>query len=1072
MTPRFLILLLTDVAHALMRAASALVPTLGRPSPGPRFSRGAGFSLPRASARLLLYATLCSFTLAAQPGAISGTIHESAGRPLTQADLQLQNEATGARWKTSSEDSGRYSFPGLPPGPYKLTVRMPGFRTIVRSGIQVNAGQDVPADFQMEWLTLHEVITVSSGRSAVDPSAGDTLLVTRTGPGASLPAGSRDFRASFDLLPGVVVTPAGVSDAGQFTSNGQRPNASFFRIDGISANTGVGGSALPGSFPGASLPAMTAIGSTENLAAPETTQSIELRTAAFAPEFGDRPGAEALVTTRSGSNQFHGELFTHVRDTGWTARDWFANSRGLPFPRPYYRSVGAAGGGPIRRNRTFFFASIERSLVNFSGLQLTLVPSFAARRDAPPALQPVLNAFPLPTGPDFAGGTAEGSSAFTRVAHVSSTGLRLDQALGSRGNLFFRFVDSPSSSESIAFDVNGGKLHWTSATGGLTARLSSSLIEDLRLNYSRARLSTHLGNLWAPAFDLAGLSSVNPPPGIVPPEDSTGAIMGLSIPGLGQFVGGVLGSPRQDQFEIRQTLAKSTEAHDLRAGADYTRLEPSRDSGSVSILAQAASLQGVLSGDPLPVNYAIMSRHGGRIHTFSLFAQDTWHASARLSLVYGVRWELTPPTSPQIQVPSAAGIWQAGGWQFVQTGDIFGTAPWPMRFGQVAPRLGIAWRIPGSAFVFRAGGGVFFDTTLGASTNPINGAPFNSWQVPSSINGGVISISPAGSGGGSSLTPDVLQFLNGQVPSLHLPVSYQWRASLDRDLPRGGYLSAAWIGAAGRHLLSNAAYVDPNTGVLARFVTWTRDSSNYQALQMRYTGSLPGSVYGSLAYTWSHSIDDGSQDSSVFLIHPGYTPGEARGSSSFDVRQALTAALSYRVPRRLPNGLAGWTVSGILRLHTGFPIDILNGPQGLGRGFDNVGRPDLVLGVPIWWNDPSVAGHRRLNPAAFLAPPAGVVGTLGRNAITGNGLAQLDVSLRREFAIAGPVSLEAAVSIFNLLNHPAFADPVPYLSSPWFGQSTSMQNLMLGSGTPNSGLPPLFQSGGARSGQLSLRLFF
>jgi hypothetical protein len=131
-----------------------------------------------------------------------------------------------------------------------------------------------------------------------------------------------------------------------------------------------------------------------------------------------------------------------------------------------------------------------------------------------------------------------------------------------------------------------------------------------------------------------------------------------------------------------------------------------------------------------------------------------------------------------------------------------------------------------------------------------------------------------------------------------------------------------------------------------------------------------------------------------------------------------------------------------------------------------------VSGVPVWIADPSVAGGVRLNPAAFALPPAGATGSLGRNAITGNPLAQVDMSLHRDFAIVHGLSLEVGLNVFNVLNHPAFADPVPFLSSPWFGQSTSMQNLMLGSGSANTGLPPLFQSGGPRSAELSFRVSF
>jgi hypothetical protein len=140
--------------------------------------------------------------------------------------------------------------------------------------------------------------------------------------------------------------------------------------------------------------------------------------------------------------------------------------------------------------------------------------------------------------------------------------------------------------------------------------------------------------------------------------------------------------------------------------------------------------------------------------------------------------------------------------------------------------------------------------------------------------------------------------------------------------------------------------------------------------------------------------------------------------------------------------------------------------------FDNADRPSMVPGQPIWISDPAVAGRRRLSPAAFATSAAVEPEALGRNAIYGNGLTQIDASLRRNFVLFRGIRLDAGLNIFNVLNHPQFADPVAFLSSPWFGQSTSMQNLMLGTGSPNTGMSPLFQTGGSRSAELSLRLSF
>ena len=1026
---------------------------------------------------------------AGEATALWGQVEDASGHPLGNADVLVQSESTGARWRIRTDDNGSYQVAGLAPGRYKVSVRLPGFRTVSRVGAALEPDATARLDFTMELLGLHEVITVESDRDALNPAAASSLLLTRDSPGASLPANGGDYRVLFDLAPGVVFTPATQSDAGQFTASGQRPNANTFRVDGISANTGIGSSILPGAFPVASLPAMTVIGSTENLVSNETAQSVELRPTDFSPEFSDRPGAESLVNTRSGSNSYHAEFFGHVRDNGWTARDWFANSRAVyDFPRPSYNRLGLDAGGPILRNRTFFFVSAEEAQLTDTGIQLTSVPSLEARQSASGPLQQVLNYYPAPIGPDLGGGQAVGLLTSITSAQLVSSSARIDQSLGSKGNLFLRLVESPSRAVSGATKTN-----WASGMLGLTLGASRGAINDFRVSYSRADLlSSYFGGgptFPDAVFGLAGLFGITllsdgitldhqfPPYGLtnVLPEPDSETILGLSVPGLGQFLSFGYGAARQDQFEGRETFAKTMGRHDFRAGVDYVRLHPTRNPGAYALLGAAASLQSLLDNQPLAITVSSPAQDGGRIHQISMFAQDTYRLSDRFSLLYGLAWDVTPPAHSAHETPTFSGLWTGTAWQNAYSGGINGTAPWPVRWGQVAPRFALAYRLSGG-LVLRAGAGAFCDGTLGAAVNPINGAPFNSWLLTSegSISG--IATNPTGAASGLQ-SPDVQRFLAGSYPALRLPTSYQWRMAVEKQLGTRGAGSIAYVGAVARNLLGHEAYVDPATGIVERLITLTANSSSYDALEMRYSGSMARGVYGSLSYTWSHSIDDGSLDSSEFLIHPGYRLSEAWASSNFDVRQSLAGALSYRVPFEgrsspLPSWLTGWTLSGIFRLRSGFPINVLTDEQPLGQGFDNVGRPDRLPGMPAWIADPSAPGGRRLNPGAFALPPAGAPGTLGRNAIAGNPLAQVDVSLRREFALFRGVSLEVGLNVFNVLNHPAFADPVPFLSSPWFGQSTSMQNLMLGSGSANTGLPPLFQSGGPRSAEVSFRVSF
>ncbi len=1015
---------------------------------------------------------LAAALFASDRSIIYGIVQDPTGHVLAGADVRIQSASTGARWRLTSDDTGHYFVAALPPGEYKVTVRLPGFRTVSKIGVVLEAAQELRLDFAMELLSLHEVVTVVGGRDDLDPSGGDSLLVTRDGPGSTLPANGPDYRMLFDLLPGIVVTPAGANDGGQFTSNGQRPNAHAFLVDGVSANNGVGGSALPGSFPGASLPAMSAGGSTEELGSSGDTQSVELRTSSFAPEYGGRMGAQAQVVTRSGANEFHGEIFGNARDSGWNAQDWFANSYGLAYPRPKYGDVDAVLGGRIWRNRTFFFLSIEHSELDDSGIELTPVPSLAARQDAPAQLQGILSAFPLPIGPDLGGGEALGLMALGRATTVGTYSGRIDQTLGSWGALFVRYARSISASSSSQVEAIQGDSDGQSLTIGLTAGRPAGAIQEIRFNYSGANFFSR--------STLAGLDDVSAAfPNIPSPTwTSSYPVLALSIPYLGQFLTGDAGlTARQGQWEFRDTVSTEIRRHQLRFGLDYIRLQPARSYPLTSILGEAPSLESLLQGDPLTVTISQLPQFGSRVQVGSLFAQDTFRVNENLNLVYGVRWELTPPGA-LVPIPTVSGLWSGSDWITQNTG-INGTAPWPMRYGQFEPRVGAAYRLPASGLVLRAGGGLFYDTTLGASINPINGAPFNSWL----LSGGALTVStppPAPTGTETSpaqaIAPDVQQFLSGPYPVLHLPMSYQWRASVEKGIAAHGIASVAYLGSSNRNLLGNETYADPVTGVLDRSIALTENFSTYNALQLQLRGSLMQNVYVSSSYTWSHCIDDGSQDSSVFLIHPGYRLSEARGSCNFDVRQALTASVSYQVPRsasrRFPGWLSGWKAGGIFRARTGFPINIVDSEQVFGEDVVNAARPDLVPGAPIWIDDPAAAGQRQLNPAAFAIPAAGGQGTLGRNAIYGYGMTQFDASLRRVFQWERGTSLEIGWNVFNVLNHPEFADPVPFLSNPLFGQSTSMQNLVLGSGTPNTGLPPLFQTGGSRSAEISVRFSF
>jgi hypothetical protein len=248
--------------------------------------------------------------------------------------------------------------------------------------------------------------------------------------------------------------------------------------------------------------------------------------------------------------------------------------------------------------------------------------------------------------------------------------------------------------------------------------------------------------------------------------------------------------------------------------------------------------------------------------------------------------------------------------------------------------------------------------------------------------------------------------------------------------------------------------------------------SDYHGLQVEYRRRLARGWQARAAYSWSHSIDNSSTDSVLHWAGPGWEAASDRGSSDFDVRHSFTAAFTSELPGGRSTLLRNWVLDGIFRARSGFPITVLNSDHYMGLNFANAFRPNLISGQPIWVGNVAAPAGVALNAAAFEPARAGLQGSLGRNAITGFGMSQLDLALRREFYWGERRSLQVRIEAFNALNRASLADPVSFLNNPLFGQSVSMLNLMLGTGSPGSGLAPMFQMGGARSVQLALRVSF
>lgn len=948
-------------------------------------------------------------------GFIAGVVRERSGTVMPDVEVRIQNESTGAQQTVSSDENGKFVSAELAPGSYRVILRRHGFRTASYPGLTVEAGQTRSGDFVIQLLPLEQEITVESVRDDSDPAANGVAVGRHSADGA-LPANGRDLHAYYGIVPGAILTPASSSDGGQFTVNGQRPNTNTFLIDGINGNTGLGVSGLPGTYPGSSLPAMTAIGSTQSIASKEEIEQTEFRSSDFSPQYGARPGAEILIETRSGANDFHGSVFGILRPRPLDSDDWFAQRYQAPLAASSLNGYGASLGGALIPNRTFFFLAFENEHVEDTAMQLMAVPSAAARAEANSGTAILLNAFPAPTGPNLGAGTALATVPFEQQASVQNYSARIDQIVGHKLHIFARYSNVPSRSQTQQLGNINASLPSVSATLGLTGTLFGA-VHDFRANFSR----TTVASSWAPssaneqaAFNAFANSLttyyVSIPAGGQPVEIPVPYIgnTALSIAGVGQLVSGSPEDAYQNQWAGSYTFSKQWGRHEVRWGGDYIRLTPHTllPGYSDTTSAISAGVESLLAGDPLgvtasagkPILYRTL------ISTASAFAQDTFQVNGRLSILYGLRWEVTPPTNvfqSQVTALDSISTWGGPGSPQNWGGCCFAAglnkATWPINYTQLAPRLGLAYRLRGPALVFRAGGGIFYETALGSLIYPVNLSPLNTWQyVPAA----------------GATSPPTPPSVNTVPPPLSLPRVWEWRASIEQSIGDRSTLSLAYAGSTGSRLLRLEGTVDPTFGTLQQTYFTNYGASNYQALEAQFRGTLTPNLFTLISYTWGHSIDNGSQGSAVFLTQPGYPASLDRGSSDFDIRHNLNASLSYSVPShfsgRWQNWSKNWTLSSTFEARTGFPFNVTTVDRSIGLGFANTGRPNLVPGQPIWIQNNFVPGGRVLNPNAFAAPATGWNGTLGRNVFAGPGLFQIDASLRRQFRLFGRSSSRRA----------------------------------------------------------------
>ena len=755
-------------------------------------------------------------------------------------------------------------------------------------------------------------------------------------------------------------------------------------------------------------------------------------------------------------------------------------------------------GGPIFKDKTFFFFSYEGLRVRQPFTFIGTVPD-AASRLAPtdPLVQPYLNAYPQPAAGavDCSGcaGYVDYSATYSNPGSADAYSLRVDHQLAKNLNIFARISYAPSSTSprgysgqptSVVSHFNGIT---KTGTAGATWTASPRVVNDFRINYSLSggtdvydednfggAVPYVNNNLFSPGFTLANSVS-----NIVP---EFGTSMTLAAGHGTAFF--------QHQYNVTDTVSVQMGSHSLKFGADYRRLTPYENIYNEEAYPLFFSMV-QLEENNSPVDVTI---HQAPVtflfHNLSAFAQDSWRINSRLNLTYGLRWDVdfSPRTLTGADPPAL------NGFSLTDLSNLAlapgGTQPWSTQWGDFAPRIGGAYQLrtdPNWGLVLRSGFGIFYglaDTEFATQAVIDDLYPWGTYDFPAA---NPFTTPPP--------IPDIVPpnpqngfTLFGFDPHLNDPYALEYNVSLEQTLAGKQIVKLAYVGASDKRLLAsefinaptlnlsyaNSANLLGNAGIM-----------HYNAFQAQFQRPLASGLQLLVSYTYSHALDEGS-----YGAYLNGTLADERvnyGSSDYDLRHVFSAALAYNLPTWNENFFTraitgGWATDNTVQARTAPPVDVLdNDFAALSVASPVQFRPDVVPGQPFYLTGKQYPGGKALNPAAFTDPPTSGglptrQGNLGRNQLRVLGLNEWDATVRREFPIFEQAKLQFRADLFNAVNHPNFG---PYNNAflsgganPFFGRATTMLNQSLGAAPGSGQQNPLYSVGGPRSIELSLKLLF
>jgi len=1012
---------------------------------------------------------------------ITGTVSDSQGARLSNTKIIVTNTETGTSTESATNANGAYTVASLPIGTYRVEAQREGFKTSIQGPIVLTVGQEATVQFALTVGQVSESVEVAADVPTVDTNTSTVGWLVGENQVRDLPLNGRNFVQLTLLTPGVqpvpqentegaaTLVPFGFGSPQRFSVAGGRPQGELFLIDGTDT-AGVWGNGT-----GANL-----VGTTLGV---DGIAEFEVLTNTYTAEYGGN-GAVVNAAIRSGTNSYHGSAYEFARNSAMDARNFFDPASGtLPFNRNQF---GGTLGGPIKRNKTFFFGNYEGLWQSLTVPVTTTVPDENFRNGLLPCAQvpglpcdtttglanvgvnpniaSYLNAFPVPNGGETPGntGSAYNISQLSQPLHENYGVIRLDHNLSTSDSLFASYEFDAAKLTALPNPV---------ITDDDTQRNQYLTFEERKV------ISPTLLNVGHFSFVRSNIdvqTRYNPNLLIVPGSGIQGTI---GVAGLSSIGGNDTAKELVNRFTFRDQLSWTKGRHSLQFGMEVVRhyidaTIPIVNGGSVvydgiylSAMGESieSPFQSFLQNQPLafvgvPTD-ANNSTRDMRHTNLSPYVQDKFQLNRRFVLNLGLRYDFeTNPVEKNNELYNLINPATDTGFTHVPQAFEHNITKWNLE-----PRVGFAYDVFGNGkTALRGGFGAFADLPLEMQViiaylfNPpvYNVTEILFPSIPNPFGSGIVTGLPGG-GQQTAYNPKMNDYIMeynlnvqqevfphtvmtlGYVGSKanHLFIGQETNPCLPTQVLSDGTIVRAYgLNPAG------CPSVNPNlSNIVDRFAVGT---SNYNSLQVALDRGFGKNVQFRTAYTYSKCLDYGSYYTGNDSIGPnGQTAGLQAGNlgnanhnvdygpCDFDLRQNWTSNIIVQLPFSGNRLKEGWQLSLISSVHSGTPYSVYDGfdraDVGAGGAAANAERPDLVSGYSS--NPTGVhitpGGVFGFNPSAFQPQAVGVFGDLGRNTLVAPGVRDVDFSLDKSTRITEATSAQLRLDIFNLANHTNFGFP-------------------------------------------------